>query len=132
MKKLLCVAVAFLCLCFFGCKKDGPDAGKLAGIAAKGYYDLLLEGKYEDFIAGTNTPNRISQNYQQQLLLNAKMFVEQQQEEHNGMKKVEVLSAKADTSQHVADVFLSITYGDSTKEQVNVPMVEVNGIWKMR
>ena len=132
MKKLLCIAVVFLCLCLFGCKKDGPDAGTLAGIAAKGYYDLLLEGKYEDFIAGTNTPYRISNSYQQQLLLNAKMFVEQQQEEHRGMKRVEVLSAKADTARHVADVFLSITYGDSTKEQVDVPMVEVQGTWKMR
>ena len=48
------------------------------------------------------------------------------------MSKVDILSAKADTARHVADVFLQIAYGDSTKEQIIVPLVEVNGEWKMR
>ena len=48
------------------------------------------------------------------------------------MSKVDILSAKADTARHVADVFLRIAYGDSTKEQIIVPMIEVKGEWKMR
>ena len=32
----------------------------------------------------------------------------------------------------VVDVFLRIAYGDSTKEQIIVPMIEVKGEWKMR
>lgn len=115
------------------CKKsEGPDAGQIAAVAAKGYYDLLLAGKYEDFVAGYNQPNRLPAGYHQQLVLNAQMFIEQQEEEHKGMKKVEVINAKADTAKHVADVFLSVVYGDSTKEQIVVPMVEVGGTWKMR
>ncbi len=114
------------------CKKESPDPSYFAGIAAKGYYDLLLEGKYQEFVAGYNQPNRLPQSYQDQLLLNAKMFVEQQQEEHKGVSAVNVLNAKADTAHHVADVFLQMVYGDSTKEQVVVPMVEVKGEWKMR
>ncbi len=39
---------------------------------------------------------------------NAKMYVEQQQDEHKGMVKVNVLNAKADTARHVADVFLQV------------------------
>ena len=64
--------------------------------------------------------------------MNAQMYVEQQQEEHKGMAKVNVLNAKADTARHVADVFLQVAFGDSTKEQIVVPMVEVKGEWKMR
>ena len=41
------------------CKEESPDPGYLAGIAAKGYYDLLLEGKYEEYVAGFNQPYRI-------------------------------------------------------------------------
>ena len=52
--------------------------------------------------------------------------------EDAGMKKIDVLNAKADTARHVADVFLQVAYGDSTKEQIVVPMVEVKGEWKMR
>ena len=69
---------------------------------------------------------------QRAIRINAKMFVEQQQDEHKGMVKVIVLSAKADTAHHVADVFLQVVYGDSTKEQIVVPMVEVKDAWKMR
>ena len=114
------------------CKEERPDPSYFAGIAAKGYYDLLLEGKYEEYVAGFNQPYRIPKGYHEQLLLNARMFMEQQQEEHKGLAGIHVLHAKADTARHVADVFLQMVYGDSTKEQVVVPMVLVRGDWKMR
>lgn len=132
MKKLLVFIIIVMGLGFSSCKKESPDPGYFAGIAAKAYYDFLLEGKYQDFVSGYQQSNRIPKGYHEQLLLNAKMFVEQQKEEHRGMKKVEVISAKADTVHRVADVFLSMVYGDSTKEQIVVPMVLVKDQWKMR
>lgn len=132
MKKFLFFMILSIELVFASCKKETPDPGYFAGIAAKGYYDLLLEGKYNDFVVGYNQPNRIPKGYHEQLLLNARMFMEQQQEEHKGLAGIHVLHAKADTARHVADVFLQMVYGDSTKEQVVVPMVLVHGDWKMR
>ena len=132
MKKFLFFMILSIGLVFASCKKETPDPGYFAGIAAKGYYDLLLAGKYNDFVAGYNQPNRIPKGYHEQLLLNARMFMEQQQEEHKGLAGIHVLHAKADTARHVADVFLQMVYGDSTKEQVVVPMVLVRGDWKMR
>lgn len=132
MKKFLFFMILSIGLVFASCKKETPDPGYFAGIAAKGYYDLLLEGKYNDFVAGYNQPNRIPKGYHEQLLLNARMFMEQQQEEHKGLAGILVLHAKADTARHVADVFLQMVYGDCTKEQVVVPMVQVHGDWKMR
>lgn len=132
MKKFLFFMILSIGLVFASCKKETPDPGYFAGIAAKGYYDLLLEGKYNDFVAGYNQPNRIPKGYHEQLLLNARMFMEQLQEEHKGLAGIHVLHAKADTARHVADVFLQMVYGDSTKEQVVVPMVLVRGDWKMR
>lgn len=130
MKKIL--FSLFCIMSLFSCKEKASDPGYYAGIAAKGYYDLLLEGKYDEFVAGQNMPHRIPEGYRQQLVLNAKMFVEQQKDEHRGMKDFQVLDAKADTAHHVADVYLTVTYGDSTKEQIVVPMVEVENKWKMR
>lgn len=130
MKKIL--FSLFCIMSLFSCKEKAPDPGYYAGIAAKGYYDLLLEGKYDEFVAGQNMPHRIPEGYRQQLVLNAKMFVEQQKDEHRGIKDFQILDAKADTAHHVADVYLTVTYGDSTKEQIVVPMVEVENKWKMR
>lgn len=130
MKKILFFLLSVMSL--FSCKEKTPDPGYYAGIAAKGYYDMLLEGRYDEFVEGQNMPHRIPEGYRQQLVLNAKMFVEQQKNEHRGMKAFQVLDAKADTAHHIADVYLSVTYGDSTKEQIVVPMVEVEKKWKMR
>ena len=130
MKKILFFLLSFMSL--FSCKEKTPDPGYYAGIAAKGYYDMLLEGRYDEFVEGQNMPHRIPEEYRQQLVLNAKMFVEQQKNEHRGMKAFQILDAKADTAHHLADVYLSVTYGDSTKEQIVVPMVEVEKKWKMR
>lgn len=130
MKKILLFLLSVMSL--FSCKEKTPDPGYYAGIAAKGYYDMLLEGRYDEFVEGQNMPHRIPEGYRQQLVLNAKMFVEQQKNEHRGMKAFQILDAKADTAHHLADVYLSVTYGDSTKEQIVVPMVEVEKKWKMR
>ena len=130
MKKILFFLLSVMSL--FSCKEKTPDPGYYAGIAAKGYYDMLLEGRYDEFVEGQNMPHRIPEEYRQQLVLNAKMFVEQQKNEHRGMKAFQILDAKADTAHHLADVYLSVTYGDSTKEQIVVPMVEVEKKWKMR
>lgn len=48
MKKFLFFMILSIGLVFASCKKETPDPGYFAGIAAKGYYDLLLEGKYND------------------------------------------------------------------------------------
>lgn len=130
MKKILFFLLSVMSL--FSCKEKTPDPGFYAGIAAKGYYDMLLEGRYDEFVEGQNMPHRIPEGYRQQLVLNAKMFVEQQKNEHRGMNAFQILDAKADTAHHLADVYLSVTYGDSTKEQIVVPMVEVEKKWKMR
>lgn len=130
MKKILFFLLSVMSL--FSCKEKTPDPGYYAGIAAKGYYDMLLEGRYDEFVEGQNMPHRIPEGYRQQLVLNAKMFVEQQKNEHRGMKAFQIFDAKADTAHHLADVYLSVTYGDSTKEQIVVPMVEVEKKWKMR
>ncbi len=116
----------------FSCKGEEPDAGQLAGDAAKNAYDLLLHGKYDEFVGECDRTQKVPQGYREQLVLNARMFMEQQEKEHGGMCRVGVVSSSADTAKHVAQVCLSVIYGDSTREQILVPMVEKNGKWLMR
>ena len=69
MKKILFFLLSVMSL--FSCKEKAPDPGYYAGIAAKGYYDMLLEGRYDEFVEGQNMPHRIPEGYRQQLVLNA-------------------------------------------------------------
>ena len=109
-----------------------PDAAQLAANAAKAYYEQLLKGDYGSFVDGRYQPTELPESYRQQLIANAKMFVGQEEKEHKGIKSVSVADGRADTAKHVANAFLTFSYGDGTKEQVVVPMVEVKKVWYMR
>lgn len=126
----LTCACAFLVIACGG-GASSSMAGEVAGRAAKAYYDQLLHGDYNAFVAGRYQPDSIPAAYREQLVANAKMFLGQQNG-HGGIKEVKFVSARADTSKHVADVFLTFAYGDGTAEEVVVPMVEHKGVWYMR
>lgn len=106
--------------------------GELAAIAAKGYYDDLLKGKYEEFVNSRFQTDSIPTGYHEQLVANARMFIGQQTEEHGGIKDVRILNANADTIHNTANVFLAFEYGDNSTEQIVVPMVKSKGKWLMR
>ena len=128
---LLFYLFAFVLLGACSDKPSGPTAAQLAGQAAKVYYEQLLKGDYGSFVDGRYQPTRMPESLRQQLITNAKMFVGQQDKEHKGIKGVVVSDARADTAKHVANAFLTLTYGDNSKEEIVVPMVEQDGVWYM-
>ena len=128
MKKLFYFFVALLAV---ACS-SGPDPGEVAAQAAKEYYTQLLAGKYEHYVDGVYRPDSIPPSYRRQLIDNAKMFVGQQKDERRGILDVRVVNAVADTTKRSANVFLIFAYGDSTSEEVVVPMVQHRGVWYMR
>lgn len=140
MKRLLALClfafsvISFCNLFFVGCgsKAESIMPAQVAANAAKVYYEQLLQGDYGAFVDGRYQPNRLPQGFREQLVANAKMFIGQQEKEHKGIKTVVVTDAKADTASHVANAFLTFVYGDGTKEEVLVPMVESKGVWYMR
>lgn len=129
MRKALLFALAAVFM--IACKKD-VNYEELVSNAAKQYYTYLLEGNYDAFVDGCYREGTIREAYRSQLVDNAKMFVGQQKVEHQGIKTVEVVSAKVDTAAHSANVFLNLKYGDNTSEQIVLPMVEKENIWYMR
>ncbi len=130
MKKIIVFGCILLSL--FGCKRIFNDPAKPVGKAALHYYQQLLNGNYAAFVDATYRPDSLPSTYRSQLVLNAKMFIEQQQNEHNGLKSVVVAHATIDEAQHTGNAFLTFTYGDGSSEQVVVPLVEHDGVWYLR
>ena len=108
------------------------DPAELAGQVARQYYEQLLAGTCEAFVDGTWQPETISEEYRQQLIESAEMFVGRQQREHRGIREVRVANAEADSLGTAANVFLVFCYGDSTAEEVLVPMIQKDGTWYMK
>jgi len=130
MKKIFYILLLITIL--FSCGSQKKDPSEIVGKTAKIYYDYLLNSDYNAFVDGMNQPESIPNNYREQLVANAKMFIGQQKEDHGGIKKIAVSAAKADTIHNTGDAYLLLTYGDNTTEQVVVPMVKRKGVWFMR
>ncbi|MBO4657994.1 MAG: hypothetical protein J5637_00060 [Prevotella sp.] len=132
MRKLLWVAPLVMALAFVGCAPHADDAAEVASRTAKLYYDALLEGKYDVFVAGLDHHLGDVGDYDSLLVANAKMYVDRQREAHQGIAAFEVTRVECDDSAHAANVFLEVHFADSTKERIVVPMVERDEVWFMR
>ena len=125
----LFLTIALLAAC--ASREDFPQED-VAANTARLYYQYLIQGKYNDFVAGMDRHVERTQNDVRQLEENAKLYVKRQQDQHQGIKSVSIVSSEADTAQHTAMVFLMMEFADNTKEQILVPMVERDSLWLMR
>ena len=128
MRKLVVLVIlAILAACGSATKEE------LASLAAKGYYDHLIHGEYEQFYEGMDQREFTSEaEYRSQMLDNLRQFMARQEKEHHGILEVRVSNAATDTVQQFTNVFLVLCFGDSTNEEIVVPMVERNGSWRMK
>ena len=112
---------------------DNTSKEELASLAAKGYYDHLIRGEYEQFYEGMDQRELSGEtDYRSQMLDNLRQFMARQEKEHRGILEVRVSNVTTDTVQQFTNVFLVLCFGDSTNEEIVVPMVERNGGWRMK
>lgn len=128
----LFVVALFVSMAFVCCDQ-GPTREELAMLAAEGYYRHLLAAEYDQFLEGSSRDYAgLPEDYREQLRAAVKQFMAQQQALHRGISSVKPVRAVADTLTHSANVFLLLCYGDSTQEEIVVPMIEQQGHWAMR
>ena len=92
---LSCAAFFILCSSFFiSCSNPTPE--ELASLAAKGYYEHLAAGEYDAYLEGVNGVKDAPDDYKSQYRIAAEQYVKRVNQLHQGIKKVEVSSAKTD------------------------------------
>ena len=101
-------------------------------VAAQLYYQRLASGHCEDFLDGKAGADSLPQGYREQLTACYKQFVAQQDRAHQGIADVRATRAEMDSAASVMQVFLMLSYGDSTREEIVVPMVAHKGSWLMK
>ncbi|MBR1546684.1 MAG: hypothetical protein IJ633_07840 [Prevotella sp.] len=114
------------------CSHQEPTLEELAGKAAKEYYDHLLAGDYEAFLQGKADSDSLPSDYRQELLHAYEHFMQEQEKSHGGIVGVALTNARKDSLQQVMQAFLLLTFKDSVKEEIVIPMVLRDGQWKMR
>ena len=130
-----------LVLAFLGCVEQ-PTREQLASMAAKGYYEHLARGEYNQFLEGIDKMAFLDSlemtrdtglSFRSQLSDNLRQYMTQLEQSHGGISEVCISNVRTDTLTDYTSVFLVLCFKDSTKEEVVVPMVErENGCWRMR
>lgn len=124
--------LALLVMLVLGAACSSPSKEELASLAAKGYYQHLIEGDFEHFLEGRLMADSLPADYRSQLIDGYSQFLDQQVQARGGIKEVRVSRAFTDSTQQYTSVLLMLCYGDSTSEEVIVPMVEHDGRWMMK
>ena len=111
-------------------KPQNPN--ELAVRAAKVYYDYLIAGNFEAYVDGFYRPDSIPGSYREQLIVNAKQYMAGMRTRHSGVSDIVVTRAETDTLGDYTNVFMLITFADSIREEIVVPMVKRGNEWKMK
>ena len=140
-KSLVILGVALSLIGVTACSSDDKQEERAMTTAQK-YYEQLVAGDYEGFVEGAiNSQDSLPADYKEQLVLNAKMYVERMQNEHQGIRSVKAMRAQVDTLKAnnsdeivaiTARAFVALGFADSTKEEVLVPMVLKDDVWSLR
>ena len=114
-----------------GCKKekDEQSLDEIVCKQAESYYQSLVGGSYADFLEGLSGTSSMLPEQREQALDALKMFCQIQQKNHGGIVKSRGVNANIQGDR--AEVFVGLIYADSIREKIVVPMILVEGIWKM-
>lgn len=130
MRRLVYLFFVIIIIGVASCENPTPE--EMASLAAKGYYEHLAAGEYDAYLQGVAGCDSAPEDYVAQLRLGAQQYVQRCRQLHRGISEVSVSSVKADSTLRCTQVFLLLSFADSTHEEVCVPMVEQNGKWRMR
>ena len=142
VKRILqCVAVLSVVAC------AGETAEWQAATQARQYYESLAEGDAVRFLEGKAGIEHQPADYGEQLLKAVEQYRDERERKHGGIRSVRISDNTLqgavqkgrgkDCDCRQADgtvkAFLILCYGDSTQEEILVPMVEVkDGEWRMK
>ena len=131
MRRLLYILFVLLVLSACAEKYSSEEQ---AAKAAQSYYQLLLDGQTSEFLQGKTGSDSLPEGYRLQLQQMYEQYVSELRTKHDGISQVCISEnvARRDSMLQLTYAFLMLCFGDSTQEEVTVPMVVQNGVWKMK
>lgn len=117
------------------CSSPSPEeqARADAMVAAQHGYNLLLSGDFEGFALCHAGMSDAPRSYREQMTDAYKMYIDREQKAHQGIDKAEATRAEMDSTLNLMQVFMLLTYGNGTSEEIVVPVVmDDQGQWKLR
>lgn len=93
---------------------------------------LLPEEKYDEYVRRMYSCDGTTEKYRQNMRLYLKEHKEKVDELRKGVKSAAVVRKEMHKGGTVAHVFINVTYGDGTTEEILFPMVYDGEKWRIQ
>lgn len=137
MPKLFCPALlTALCMALFtACNQSAETTDNddvLPDSIAINYYMLRANGQYNDYIAAMQSCDGTTPAYKQQMITLLRHHNKTILKDKKGVAYVHVARKELHDSLRMANVFLEVTYNDSSREEILFPLVRTDDTWRIR
>ena len=133
MNKLVAVVAAVVFL--LSCKsesKEGIVEKSTPSEIVETAYGHLLKGEYDGYLSCVQSCDSIPERYHNSLVNVLKQAAENERKERKGIVSAKAIAENTNEKETYSVVRVDITYGDSTKEEIAVPVVKYNGKWRLK
>ena len=96
------------------------------------YYELYRSGNYADNVKAMQSCDDKPADFCKQMADALKQHAARIKEEKGGTVSAEFLRTELHAEHSAADAYLSVTYGDSTKEEIVLPLVFWQDKWRLK
>lgn len=124
MRKFLIICVVSMTM--FGCHRDKSVSG-----AAEKYYGYLMKGDVDRYVKGIAYYDSLPDDYRSQMHDLMAEHIERERQRYGGIVMARALHDTLLDANN-ARVFIEVTYADSTREQVMLPMVLTEKGWRLK
>ena len=130
----LLAASALLLTTGCGGKEAPLTEEQRASLAAKECYEgLYIHERPETFLDGRIDAGRMPQSFRRQLLDDYRQHLQQVARQRKGVRSISATNARRDKTLQLMQVFLTLSYGNGTQEEIVVPMVQAaDGSWHLK
>ena len=119
-----------LAACSPGGKGEGLQPPTADEVMA--YYELNRSGNYADYVKAMQSCDDKPADFCKQMADALKQHAARIKAEKGGAVGAEFLRTELHAEHSAADAYLSVTYGDSTKEEIFLPLVFWQDKWRLK
>ena len=119
-----------LAACSPGGKGEGLQPPTADEVMA--YYELYRSGNYADYVKAMQSCDDKPADFCKQMADALKQHAARIKAEKGGAVSAEFLRTELHAEHSAADAYLSVTYGDSTKEEIILPFVFCQDKWRLK
>ena len=96
------------------------------------YYELYRSGNYADYVKAMQSCDDKPADFCKQMADALKQHAARIKAEKGGTVSAEFMRTELHAEHSAADAYLSVTYGDSTKEEIFLPLVFWQDKWRLK